>query len=191
MKSDTNSTKTEALQNSLVQRCAVDRGWCWSSVEWVCCTRTDTNLTEKGSPARAQGNRAWSKQVREPVSTLSCLCWGAEEENTTRQLLCSQRGISMNAACQTRAPRRVNDLPIHDLGFLQTAAPMGSSPQVVCLTSLQEQCNALQALSQPSPLIFKLSRFKTHWLQELTKFNPSHFPSQWRWGNVLPVHSPV
>uniref|UniRef100_A0A452RC95 RING-type domain-containing protein n=1 Tax=Ursus americanus TaxID=9643 RepID=A0A452RC95_URSAM len=28
------------------------------------------------------------------------------------------------------------------------------------------------------------------WLQELIKFSPSHFPSQWLWGNVLPMHSP-
>lgn len=77
----------------------------------------------------------------------------------------------MNAAHQACAPRTVNDLPLRDLGFLQTAASMGSSPQIICLTSLQEQCSALQDPSQPRLLIFKPSGFKplarTHKIQPL------------------------
>ena len=66
----------------------------------------------------------------------------------------------------------------------------GSLTRIVFLLSLQEQQNALQALSQPSSLTFKILGVKPHWLQELTKFRSSHFLNQWLWGKVL-VHSPV
>ena len=57
-------------------------------------------------------------------------------------------------------------------------------PQVVSLPFLQEQYNAIQSLSQPSPLTFKTPGVKFRWLSEVTKFSPSHFPSQ-----LLSVHS--
>ena len=71
------------------------------------------------------------------------------------------------------------------------AVSMMSAPCIVSLISLQEQPSALLGISQPSLLTFKTLGFKPHWLQELMKFNPSQFPRQWFWENVLFVHSPL
>lgn len=70
----------------------------------------------------------------------------------TSQFLCSQKGLSMNAASLEHVPKWANNFP--------TVCPRNFSdhgfhivyPQAVCLPSLQEQCNALGALFQPSPL---------------------------------------
>lgn len=52
---DTNSTRNKVPQNSLVERYGMDRGLCWSSGEGAHHTGTETSLTEKSSPTRAQG----------------------------------------------------------------------------------------------------------------------------------------
>lgn len=59
------------------------------------------------------------------------------------------------------------------------------------LLSFQEQPQCLWALSDPSLLSFRTSNFKPHCFQELTKFVPSHFPSQLLWEIVFPVWFPV
>lgn len=61
---------------------------------------------------------------------------------------------------------------------------------VVCLLFQQDKCNVLLALSKPGPLTFKNPGFKTCWLQELTKFGPSSFPSQLLWEFISPIHDP-
>ena len=49
----------------------------------------------------------------------------------------------------------------------------------------------LRAATQLNRMPFKTPDFKHYWLQELTQCSPSCFPSQWVWGNVLFVRSPV
>ena len=61
MRTDTNSMRTETLQNSLVRRHGVGREFCWSSERGSHHTGTEASLTEKGSPTRAQGGESWSK----------------------------------------------------------------------------------------------------------------------------------
>ena len=48
MRTDTNCTRTEALQNSLAGN--VGRDLCWSSGEGAYHTGTEAHLIEKGSP---------------------------------------------------------------------------------------------------------------------------------------------
>lgn len=61
----------------------------------------------------------------------------------------------------------------------------------VCLPSVQEWKNSLRALSKASQLTFKMAIFKPCWLPELKNISPSHLLSQWLWGIVLLIHSPV
>lgn len=60
MRRNTNSTRTEALQNqnSLVRSCGMGKGLSWSSGEGACHTGTEVSLTQKSSQARAQGSGA-------------------------------------------------------------------------------------------------------------------------------------
>ena len=81
---------------------------------------------------------------------------GVGEGNGTSQLLCSWRGVSMNASSQGCPPISSLCAP----GILQIAASMLSAPWVVCLSSLLEQGSGLQALSQPRLLTFKTPGFK-------------------------------
>ena len=69
--------------------------------------------------------------------------------------------VSMNTASQGNTPSIVNNLLLYPDSF-QMAVSTLSAPRVVCLPSLQEQCNALPALSQPSLLTFKTPGFKPY-----------------------------
>ena len=64
----------------------------------------------------------------------------------------------------------LGSLPAFSLGAGQR--PQGTSPS-----------QAHQSL--------KLQSFKPHWLQDFMKISPTHFPSQWLWGSILFLHSPV
>ena len=117
-----------------------------------------------------------------------CLHWGTGEGNSTSQFLCSWRSVSLKGASQGCTQRRANNLP--------TVCPRSSSsistlyaPRLFIAFFLRAA--QYQTLSQPRTLTFKIPGFKTHWLQELMKFSPSHFSSQWLWGNVRFVHSLV
>lgn len=61
---DPSSTRTEALQNSLVRRHGAGRGFFWSFGEGANHAGTKSSLTEKGSPARVQWSEILCKQVR-------------------------------------------------------------------------------------------------------------------------------
>ena len=94
------------------------------------------------------------------------------------------RVVSVKAVkvSQGQALRKVNDLSCcvpH--AFFRLSAP----GLFACLFSRNSVASS--GLSQPSPLTFK--DFKPCWLQELMEFFP--FLSQWPWGNILLVHSPV
>ena len=166
MRPDT-CTWTEAKQNSLVRSCGVGRGFCWCSVERACSTGTEASFTEKGSTTRLQGCETWCKQVRQPVWALCCspqvaLClwWGAVEEMAPasssvpgEKCLCM---LSLREACQEE--RIIS--PLFVPGVFQTAVSTVCL-WVVCLTSLQEQCSALWAVSQPRRLTFKTQALGT------------------------------
>ena len=92
MRSDTTSSRTEALQNSLIRNYGVDRDLYWSSEGGACHA-----VAEKSSPTRTQRSGSWCKQLRQPVWALSCLsqmalslCLEMGEENSTRHLHCLQ-----------------------------------------------------------------------------------------------------
>lgn len=112
-----------------------------------------------------------------------CLCWGMGEGNNAGQLLCSWRGVSMSAAFRDMSKKRK---------YLPTVCPKHYSdyccqavfPQVVCQASFQEQGSRLRGLSQPSLLTFTTPGFKPCLLLKIMKYRPSHFPSQWLWGNI-------
>ena len=104
--------------------------------------------------------------------------------NGTSQLICPQRGVSMNTATLGYALRRANSL--------LTECSRCSSDHLFphCMPprlSAFSPGRTLQNLFQPSLLTFKTLGFKPHWLQELTKFSPSHFPNQWLWRNIFCV----
>ena len=126
------------------------------------------------------------------------LCWfpwglhvlAGGQENSVGQLLCSQRGVSVKAASPGQAPRRANSFP--------TVCHRNSSDHcfhvvclwVVCLPAFSPrvaQCPGDSILAKPTT--FKTLGCKPCWLQELMKFSPSHFPSQWLRENILLVHS--
>ena len=65
--------------------------------------------------------------------------------------------------------------PLCALGASQIALSMLCVCGLFALPSLQEQYDALRALSQPSVLTFKTPSFKPCLLQELTKFSPLAF----------------
>ena len=111
------STLTEALQNSLVRSHGVGRGLHWSSGGGTCNAGTESCMFEKGYSTGTQGDGAWGKQVRQPVPVLHCfpqvavcLCWGIGEGNGTGKLLCSFRGVPVNAASQEHTLRIANNL---------------------------------------------------------------------------------
>ena len=54
MRPITTSTRTEALQNSVVERHGMSRDLCLSSGAGVCCARTEVGMTEKGCSTRVQ-----------------------------------------------------------------------------------------------------------------------------------------
>lgn len=117
MSHDTISTRTEAL-NSVVRRYDVSRGFFWSSEQGVHCAGTESSLTEKWIPIIGQACECLYKWVRQPVLAWGCLpqvvlflCWTMAEGNGTNQLLCPQRGVSMNVASQGSNIRRVNKFP--------------------------------------------------------------------------------
>lgn len=91
-----------------------------------------------------------------------------EEGNGLSQLLCSWRGISLEAASQ-RCALRSNSWP---QAFFRCCFHTHTvCPQVVFLPSLQKQHSALQALSQPS----LLAGFKPHLLLEVKNSAPLVF----------------
>ena len=99
------------------------------------------------------------------------------EGNGTCQFLCSQRGLSMNAALQDTLQDEQIAFPL--------CAPVALQITVSCYMSLgclpclfsKSSPNVLQALQEPSTLSFKTPGFKPYWLQELTKSGPSHSPA--------------
>lgn len=106
--------------------------------------------------------------------------WGG---HGTSELPCSWRSVSLKAASGADALGRCSEK-------IEASAPVCPRrfhvicPQVVWLLCLQEQCSALQVLSQPSLLIFTTPGFKPCLLLKIMKYRPSHFPSQWLWGNI-------
>lgn len=147
MRSDMTSTRTEAMQNSLVERHSVGRGLCWPSRGGTYCTGTEASLTEKGIQARTQRCGAWCMQVRQPVSMLSWFSRVALFMLRSRrgkwhsQILCFQRSVSMNATSLRCTLRRVNNLPLCAPSTSQIPVSMLSA-HLVSLSFLQEQHRA-------------------------------------------------
>lgn len=144
---------------------------CSTVVFWLLCC---LGQSEKCSPTRAHVCVAWCKQVRQPVPVLCCFllvalcscCW-VVEGNGPSQLLCSWRGISVNAASRGHNSRRENNFLLCVPTFSKIAISAVLTSWFVCFPSLQEQCSALWALSQQSLLTFKTLGFKPCWLKEL------------------------
>lgn len=144
--------------------------WDWRKCDW------------KGSLIRVQGCGA-SSCKKLGSQCLHCiasskwlsLCFGSGERNGASQLLCSWRGISLNAAFQGHVPRRANNLctvcPRHSSNLCFHM----SDPQVVCLPSFQGLHSALWALLQPSLLSFKRTGFKPHWCKNSRNLAPLLF----------------
>ena len=156
MRSVTTSTGTEALQNPLVRRLGVGRGLCWSSGGGTCHTGTEANMTEKGSSTRVhRGGLSVSKLGNSVVIGLLpklalYLCCGTGEGNSSGQLLCSQRDVSMNTASQGQAPRRANNLPTlctrHCSGHCFHPICPHPHPKVICLPSFLEYSSVSSGL---------------------------------------------
>ena len=112
------------------------------------------------------------------------------EGNGTRYLLCCQRGISMNAACQGQAPRRANNLPTVCPRCFSDCYFHAVCPRLfACLLSRNRA--VLSSLYPPSPVTFNTLGLKPHWLQETHKIQPLSFSKLMALGKHSPVHSPV
>ena len=85
----------------------------------------------------------------------------------------------MNSASQAHAPKRAKNFPTVCPRHYSDCYFHAVCPQVVFLPSLQEQGSVLWVHFQPVPSTFKTPGFKRHWMQELRKFSPFHFLSQW------------
>lgn len=127
------STKTEALQNSGGEMC-VGRGLCWYSGVVAHHITAEASLTKK-AVLRAQGCGVCCKQVRQPVSVLSCFLlmgvfWGGEgcwlKGNVTSQLLCFQRGIWILIIRPLHTHTHTHPYPMH---FFQMAVSMLFAPR--------------------------------------------------------------
>ena len=79
--------------------------------------------------------------------------------------------------------------PLCTLGTLQIPFSMlYVHGMFVCLFPMSSP-NVLWALPEPRTMTFQTLGLKPHWLQELMKFRPSHFPNQLLWGFVSAMHS--
>lgn len=136
---------------------------CWSSGGGSHCAWTEGDLTEKGSHARLQGCGTWGKQTRQPVLGLSCssqvapcLGWGRGDRNSVYwQFVPGEAFLWM--------------LPLRDVlqeEWITSPLPAQGTPsccticpRVVPLPLLQDQSNALRALSHHAhqPLKFQSS----------------------------------
>lgn len=145
-------------------------------------TENKTSISEKGSPFRAQ--RLWCLMSTSQVANVdaalshtggSVFMIRGREENGAGPFFYPWRGVSVHAASQRHGPRANNSLlmcPRHSSNCYFHSV----CPQVVCLSSLQEQ-GIIYAPFQPHLLIFKTLGFKHHWLQELMKIYLYHFLS--------------
>ena len=155
MRPDT-SSRTEALQNSLVRRHGVGKGFCWSSGKVPCDTGTKACMTEKGSPTRVQRYGAWLKQVSLPLPKLCFIShvplfmlrgWGRK---WCPQFLCSQRGVSVHIASQGSILRTANNfLPVRPRSFSDHCFHKVRL-WVVYLPSFQKQRSGLYLGSTPA-----------------------------------------
>lgn len=196
MRCVTTYTGTEALQNSLVRKCSVDRGLCWSSGGGAQQAGTEVSVTEKDSATWVLGVGLRLSKLGSRWSTV-LLPTGA---GSSEVILSGGRGKwphptplfpkgSVSECCLSgMCSRRANSLPSlcsrHSSDWCSTSAPK-------LFTCLHFRRGALLFGLYPSqpcwPL--KIQACKPCWLQELIKVNPSHFASQWLWGSVLLVHS--
>lgn len=96
-----------------------------------------------------------------------CLCWETAEGHSDCQFLCSQRGLSMNAASLGHTPKWANTPSTVCTCALQITVSMLNVQALFAF--LLSKSSTMHFRLYPSPLTFKTLGFKLLWLQELTK----------------------
>lgn len=160
------------------------------------CAGTEATVTGKGTFTRAWGRGgAWCEHVRLQVLVLNLfwemslyLCWGEGEGNDAGNFLVPG-GVSPWMLFLEQDMKWAN---LHCVlqALFRMLFPCYMSVLFACLL-LKSKTNVLCALSHLNPLIFKTPGFEPHWLQELTKFDPSHFPMPLLSGSIFPICSSV
>ena len=137
-------------------------------------TTAKLSVTRKNGSIRAPRGGAWWNQVRQPVFSHRWLCVYAEGQGWDMVLASSfySQENSLYECCLSglHYKKRKNQC-------LSTLLPPTPTPGCLPAFFPREVQYPLGSI-QPSLLTFKTPVFKPCWLQELTKFSPSYFPSQ-------------
>ena len=149
-------------------------------------------VSPEGREARLGGSERGSP-CWPGAASCCCICVSAGGRGQKwRQLarVCPERPLQEDCLSAT-PPRRARHLPFLCHRHSSDGCSRALCPLGVCQPCLQKQGGALRVLGQPSPPAFQTLGLKYRCLQDLTKISPSLFPSEWLWGNVLPVPPPL
>ena len=140
------------------------RGVCWSSGGRPRCTGTEASWTEKVVPPKCRSGRAWCKQGRQPVRCCAASCrWlCVHTEGWERGGVSAIYSHPCECCLSRTHAEKSKYSPLcvpHTFSQITVSTP--STPGLFACP-LQEQSNALWALSQPSLLTFKTPGFKPH-----------------------------
>ena len=187
MRSDTTSTRTETLQNSLIKiyggsvvsASLLGKGPALLGLKQTRGRREIPPYHRVMGPGISRlGSQCWCCAA---YRKWLCLCWGVGEGNPSLPFVPGEASLWMlplRDALQEEGI--IPTLPMfpknHSDNYFYTVCPW-----LVCLPWFYPK---------PSPQTFKTVVFKPHLWPEFMKISSFSFSSQWLWGNVLLVHLP-